>query len=96
MYDFIITNSCSKDFKKLDREAQEFIRYVCFPKILADPFIGKRLKGINFKGLFKFSAKFKSVDYRTIYQINISEVVVIFIMVSSREGVYKKLIKRIR
>ncbi|MFH1564742.1 MAG: type II toxin-antitoxin system RelE/ParE family toxin [bacterium] len=95
MYDFTVTNACKKDFKKIDRKAQKFIRYFCFPKILANPFIGAKLKGNNFENCFKFGIKFQSVDYRIIYKINNEKIFIVFIMISSRENVYKKLDQRI-
>lgn len=95
MYDFVVTSACKKDFKKIDRKAQEFIRYFCFPKILSNPFIGAKLEGGNLKNCFKFGVKFQSVDYRIIYQINNKKVFVVFIMISSRENVYNKLDRRI-
>ena len=95
MYNFVVVNSCKKDFKKLSRDAQKFIRHSCFPIILKDPFAGNRLKGKEFQGIFKFSGRFKSADYRIVYQIENEKLVIIFIMIASRENFYKKLKKRI-
>lgn len=95
MYDFVVINSCKKDFKKLDREVQKFIRHFCFSKILQNPFIGKKLKGGEFKKILKFGAIFKKTDYRIIYKIEKEKLIVIFIMVASRENFYKKLKRRV-
>ncbi len=95
MHNFVVINSCKKDFKKLDREAQKFIRHSCFSKILQNPLIGKKLKGSEFKKILKFGAIFKKIDYRIIYKIEKEKLIIIFIMVASRENFYKKLKRRI-
>lgn len=95
MYDFVVINSCKKDFKKLDREAQKFIRHFCFSKILKNPFIGKKLSGKDFKEILKFGAIFKKTDYRIVYKIEKKKLIIIFIIIASRENFYKKLKKRV-
>ncbi len=95
MYNFVVVNSCKKDFKKLSRDAQKFIRHSCFPIILKDPFAGNRLKGKEFQEIFKFSDRFKSVDYRIVYKIENEKLIIVFIMIASRENFYKKLKRRI-
>ena len=95
MYNFVITNSCKKDFKKLSQEVQKFIRHFCFLKILKNPFIGRNLKGNEFKKILKFAIIFKKTDYRIIYKIEKEKLIIIFIIVASRENFYKKLKRRI-
>ncbi|NCF75330.1 MAG: type II toxin-antitoxin system RelE/ParE family toxin [Xanthomonadaceae bacterium] len=95
MYDFVVINSCRKDFKKLNRETQKFIRHFCFSKILQNPYIGKKLKGKEFQKILKFGIAFKTTDYRIVYKIEKEKLIIIFIMVASRENFYKKLKKRI-
>ncbi len=94
MYNFVIINSCKQDFKKLSRDAQKFLRLTIFPIILKDPFIGEKLQGKNFKKLYKFGLRYKSTDYRIVYQIVNKELTIIFIMIASRENFYKKLKRR--
>ena len=95
MYSFIVINSCKKDFKKLSRDAQKFIRHSCFPIILKNPFAGKKLKGKEFQSTLKFSVKFKSVDYRIVYKLENKKLIIIFMMIATRENFYKKLKNRI-
>ncbi|MFH1745012.1 MAG: type II toxin-antitoxin system mRNA interferase toxin, RelE/StbE family [bacterium] len=95
MYNFVVANSCKKDFKKLDKNAQKFIRHFCFSKILENPYVGKKLKGNDFQGILKFGAVFNSTDYRIVYKIEKEKLIIIFIMIASRENFYKKLKKRI-
>lgn len=94
-YGFSFANSCRKDFKKISRDAQEFIRFKILPIILNDPHSGNKLQGQEFKGLLKFGIKYKRVDYRIVYKIDDSEIIVIFIMIASRENFYKCFKKRI-
>jgi len=94
MYNFFVINSCKKDFKKLSCEAQLFIRHSIFPILLKNPLAGEKLKGREFKSLYKFGIRFKAVDYRIIYQIKNNELIIIFIMIASRENFYKKLKRR--
>ncbi len=95
MYEFFITNSAKKDFKKFDRKLQKIILKVYFTKILKNPNIGKRLNGKEFKNLLKFKFSLNTTDYRIIYRVEKKEVIVIFIMFVSRENFYKKLKNRI-
>ncbi|MBU1350203.1 type II toxin-antitoxin system RelE/ParE family toxin [Patescibacteria group bacterium] len=95
MYNFAITNACKKDFKKLSRDVQKFIRHSCFPIILQNPFVGEKLKGKNLQGFLKFGIKFQSTDYRIIYEIQNEKLTIIFIIIASRENFYKKLNRRI-
>ncbi len=95
MYNFVIINSCKKDFKKLSHDAQKFVRHSCFPIILKNPFAGKKLKGNDFQEIFKFSNRFKSADYRIVYKIEDKKLIIIFIMIATRENFYKKLKRRI-
>ena len=54
-----ITNSCKKDFKKLNIEAVKFIRFKVFEKISKEPFLADKLKGNKYNFLFKYAFKFK-------------------------------------
>ncbi len=95
MHGFSFTNSCKKDFRKISRDAQEYIRYAILPIILKDPNSGDKLQGKEFKEFFKFGIKYKAVDYRIVYKIDNKEIVVIFVMIASRENFYKRLKDRI-
>ncbi len=95
MYDFFVINSCKKDFKRLSREAQLFIRRSIFPILLKNPFVGEKLKGNELKSLYKFGIRFKAADYRIIYKVKNNELIIIFIMIASRENFYKKLKQRV-
>lgn len=95
MLGFSFTNSCRKDFRKISREAQEFLRHTILPRIIEDPYSGEKLQGKEFKGFFKFGIRYKAVDYRIVYKINDKEVIVIFIMIASRENFYKVLKNRV-
>lgn len=95
MHDFSFTNSCRKDFRKISRDAQEFIRHTILPCILENPYSGEKLQGKEFKGFFKFGIRCKAVDYRIVYKIDDKKIIVIFIMIASRENFYKGLKERV-
>lgn len=95
MYDFYLTKKFVKNFKKLDRQAQVFIRHSIFPILQNDPMVGERLKGKEYKKFYKFGIRFKSVDCRIVYQIKNKELIIVFIMIASRENFYKGLRRRV-
>lgn len=96
MYEIVFKNLCKKDFKKLDQDAQKFIRYVCLKKITDNPQdVGGKLQGNAFKGYLAYKTRYKSVDYRIIYKIKDNELIIIFVMIASRENFYKRLKRRI-
>ncbi len=95
LYGFSFTNSCRKDFRKISRDAQEYIRYAILPAILKDPHSGNKLQGREFKGFFKFGMRYKAIDYRIVYKIDNKEFVIIFVMIAVRENFYKCLKKRV-
>lgn len=94
VYNFLLTNSCKKDFKKLDRNAQIFIRHSIFPILQENPLVGEKLIGKEFNDFCKFGLRYKSVDYRIIYKIKNKELIIVFIMIASRENFYQKLKQR--
>jgi len=95
MFELKFTNSCLRDFGKISRDAQIFIRSECFLLLQNNPHIGQKLVGKNFNNIFKLKTKFQRTEYRIFYRIDDNELVVLIIMIASRENVYKKLGNRI-
>lgn len=95
MYEFFITSSAKKDFKKITRKTQKIIRKVYVTEILKNPNVGEKLKGKEFKDLLKLKFSVDTTEYRIIYKVEKKELVVIFIMFGARENFYKKLKNRI-
>lgn len=89
------TNPCKKDFKKLPAGHQGLIEEIHLPQIQNDPYeAGERLKGI-FRMYWKYKFVFKSVDYRIIYQIQKNQLIIVLVLIGTRENLYKKLRRRV-
>ena len=75
--------------KKLSVKLLKKLREKYFPKIVADPKIGKLLTG-DLKGLRSYRV-FSDTQYRIIYQILEKEIVVIIVSIGKREKIYSRI-----
>lgn len=80
------TESASKEIHELDGNVKKIIKRAIEDKLMVDPLkFGLPLRR-NLSGLFKLRVG----DYRIIYQIRKSEVLVFIIAISHRKNVYNK------
>jgi addiction module RelE/StbE family toxin len=85
-----------KDLSKLDKNLRRDIRDKHIPKILHDPQrVGGNLTG-KLAGLKSYSFAANRVEYRIIYDILEEKIIVLFLMVGSRENLYERLLRRLR
>lgn len=93
MYKILYITAVKKDLKSLPKEVRSLIDDKYFPALAENPYIGKCLKG-EFKDYLSFSFSYTRVEYRIIYQILGKELLVLVIMVGSRENIYERLKRR--
>lgn len=93
MYKIVYTNPVEKDIKSLSVEIRDVILNKYFPLLSKNPFCGKFLKG-EFNKYLSYSFIYKSVEYRIIYQVFKDKLLILVVMVSSRENIYKRLKRR--
>ena len=84
-----------KELSKFDKNLRKDIRDKHIPKILQNPRnVGKTLTG-KLAGLKSYSFTAKGVEYRIVYDIIEEKVVVLFLMVGSRENFHERLLRRL-
>lgn len=93
MYQIEITNSVKKDIKNLPNKIQEKINNT-FLELSDNPFLGDSLKG-EFSEYFSIHFKILKVEYRIIYRVYDKELVILVVLVGSRENIYKQLKRRV-
>lgn len=84
MYNLIIQTSAEKFLKKLDKKNQERILNK-FEDLKKNPELGVPLTG-NLAGLWKL----RIGDYRAIYQIKNSELLIFILRVGHRKNIYQE------
>jgi len=84
-----LSQRVAKAIKKLDKSLQKILTGK-LEEIQKNPYAAYQLTG-DFKGLWSFHFSQKGTEYRIIYRIFEKEVLVLIILISSRESVYKKL-----
>lgn len=96
MYKLYTLKPVRKDLRKIVKPAAHQITHICFPKIAKYPYKqGITLYG-NLKNYYKFVFKYKGKEYRIIYQVSDKAREVLVILVGPREGLYEKLLRRLR
>lgn len=93
MYEIYFGTAVKKDLKNLPKNIKERINEV-FILLSKNPLIGESLKG-EFLGYYSFHFKEKTRQYRIIYSIKDLELIVLIILVGTRENIYKQLKRRI-
>ncbi len=95
MFNLFYITAVKKDLKSLPDKLRQVIYGVHFPKIMENPFIGKSLQP-PFKGYMSYSFKFKNNEYRIVYKIKKAELIILIVMLGSRENLYNRLDKRLK
>jgi mRNA interferase RelE/StbE len=83
-YKLLIDDKVIKDLKQIDKFWQKKIIEVIKTKLSENPYLGKPLVG-NLSPYYRL----RVADYRIIYEINESEVVIIVIKIAHRKDVYQ-------
>lgn len=94
MYKIFYITAVKKDIKTIPKNVKDLITGNHLPVLLKNPFSGKFLTG-EFKSYLSYSFSCQGTEYRIIYQILREKLIILVIMVGSREGIYKRLKKRI-
>jgi mRNA interferase RelE/StbE len=94
MFELFYISSVKNDLKNLSSEARDLIYNIHFQKLKDNPYQGKPLT-TPFKGYSSYSFIHKGVEYRIIYRIKKKELIVLVIMIGSRENIYNMLKKRL-
>lgn len=84
MYKIEYAKGVIKDLKSLPKKIQKKALEIVENYLLVDPFIGRPLYG-KFKGLWKFRVG----DYRIIYTIEKSRLVIFVLRIRHRKEVYR-------
>ncbi len=95
MYKISFTRNSRKDLKKVDYGVQLFLHRKYFIVLKNSPAIGKKLNGKRFKDYLYLKLRFKKVEYRVVYRVENEKLVVVIIMIGSRENFYKRLERRL-
>ncbi|MEW6607008.1 MAG: type II toxin-antitoxin system mRNA interferase toxin, RelE/StbE family [bacterium] len=95
MYHIEISSSVKKDLKKLSFEVREKIINEILPFLALDPYEGEILQG-EFRRFWRFKFKHKKTEYRIVYEIFEEELIVLLIIIGTRENFYKKLKRRVK
>ena len=90
MYKVELAKSLKKDFKKITNEVKNLIFERWIPNLQQDPHIGERMKGPIMKKFWKLAFRYKKNDYRIVYEIKESKILIVVIAVGSRENFYKR------
>jgi mRNA interferase RelE/StbE len=93
MYSILYSTAVKKDLKSLPKKVQDKI-FESFKEIQKNPRIAKKLQG-GFSDCYSYSFVMNRTDYRIIYTIRDHELIIIVVMIGSRENIYKKLKRRV-
>lgn len=93
MYKIEISSAVKKDIKNLPKNIQKKIDDA-FALLSSNPQVGVGLSG-EFNDYFSYHFKVSKVEYRIIYKIYESELVVLVVLVGTRENIYKQLKRRV-
>ncbi len=93
MYEIYFGTAVKKDLKNLPKNISDKVESV-FTILSKNPLLGDALKG-EFLGYLSYHFKYKNTEYRIIYEIKEKELIVLIILVGSRENIYKQLKRRV-
>jgi addiction module RelE/StbE family toxin len=92
MYKIEVTNAVKKDIKNLSKNIQAKINDI-FLTLTKNPELGERLSG-EFYDCFSIHFKVYNIQYRIIYKVYNNELIILVILVGTRENIYKQLKRR--
>lgn len=84
MYKLFIDDKVVKDLRKIDKTWQTKIIANIKTKLVKDPYLGKKLVG-DLSPYYRYRVG----DYRVLYEIVESKVVIIVVKIKHRKNVYK-------
>lgn len=93
MYSVLYSTAVRKDIKSLPKQVASEV-FAIFEILEKNPRVAKKLKG-EFSNCYSYSFMYNKTDYRIIYSIEDKKLIVIVVMVDSRENIYKKLKRRV-
>lgn len=93
MYSIFYSTAVKKDIKSLSKKVQEVI-FSCFKELEQNPKVAKKLQG-EFSNYYSYAFVIDKTDYRIIYTVRDKELIIVVVMIGSRENIYKKLKRRI-
>lgn len=93
MYEIYFGSAVKKDLKKLPKNIQNKVDAV-FALLSSNPKSGEGLGG-EFLGFYSYHFKEQKTEYRIIYSIKDELLIVLIILVGTRENIYKQLKRRI-
>ena len=93
MYEIYFGSAVKKDLQKLPKNIQNKVHEIFF-LLLNNPLLGSALKG-EFLGYSSYHFKETKTDYRIIYEIKDAELVILIILVGTRENIYRQLKRRV-
>ena len=93
MYDIYFGNAVKKDLKNLSENIRKKVDEI-FSVLSNSPSTGESLRG-EFLGYYSYHFRVSGVDYRIIYSIKSTELVILIILVGTRENIYKQLKRRL-
>ena len=93
MYQIYFGTAVKKDLRKLPKNIQSKIDGIFF-LLSENPFLGEGLAG-EFLGYYSYHFKNQKTEYRIIYNIKAKELIVLIVLVGTRENIYKQLKRRL-
>lgn len=88
VYNVVYDEKVYKDLKSLDKSIAKRILNQIETKLAADPVhLGKELTG-EFKGYYRFRVG----DYRVVYKISQTEVLILVLRISHRKDIYDRFV----
>ncbi|HCE86717.1 MAG: Cytotoxic translational repressor of toxin-antitoxin stability system [Parcubacteria group bacterium GW2011_GWC2_44_17] len=94
MYFIKLSSSAKKDLKKLPQQVQDEIKFVHSRRI-QDCHYGIKLKG-ELKRYCKYAFQHQGVAYRIAYEIKKDILLIVIIIIGTRENFYKELKRRVK
>jgi len=89
----MFSTAARKDLKRVASQVKDLINKEIFPALSLDPFRGEKLKGINY---WKYGLSYHGIQFRVVYEIQNEILLVLIVVIGSRENFYKKLRQRIK
>jgi mRNA interferase RelE/StbE len=83
--------SVTADVRRLDASTRLRVRAAIETRLVADPRVGKRLRGLHERETRRSLWSLRVGDYRVIYAFSESELWVLVVRVGPRGGVYREL-----
>jgi mRNA interferase RelE/StbE len=93
MYSIYYGTAVKKDIKALAKNVQDTVDEV-FGLLTKDPQKGEMLRG-EFLGYYSYHFRQQKTDYRIIYSIKNESLIVLVVLVGTRENIYKQLKRRV-